>query len=84
LDDHWPEFVFVTAANGAGWVPARNLSASAGRAVVLSAYDTTELPTVPGELLDVLVEDRQSGWSWCRSRLGREGWVPTNTVEERP
>jgi Variant SH3 domain len=81
-DGDWPEFVFVAAANGVGWVPARYLSASSGSAAVLAAYDTTELPTVVGETLDVLVEDRQSGWLWCRSGQGREGWVPVNAVEE--
>jgi hypothetical protein len=80
-DDEWPEFVFVTASHGSGWVPGRHLSASAGAAVVQTEYDTTELPTAVGEVLDVLVEDLRSGWLWCRSSSGREGWVPVKTVE---
>jgi hypothetical protein len=44
-DAQWPAFVFVTATQGAGSVPARQLSADAGPATVLTPYDTTELPT---------------------------------------
>jgi len=80
-DSEWPEFVFVTAAGGSGWVPARHLSQAAGPAVVQTAYDTTELPTRDGQMLEVLVEDRRSGWLWCRAGTGDEGWVPVRTVE---
>jgi hypothetical protein len=48
------------------------------------AYDTTELATAAGELLTVLVIDDISGWSWVRNGLGREGWVPSNTIEPVP
>jgi hypothetical protein len=80
-DSEWPEFVFVTASHGSGWVPARHLSASSGAAVVQTPYDTTELPTRSGEVLEVLDEDLTSGWLWCRGPGGREGWVPVKTVE---
>ena len=83
-DTEWPEFVFVTAAPGSGWVPARNLSADHGRAVVREPYDTTELPTDVGETLEVIAEDRLGGWLWCRSAAGAEGWVPIRTVESEP
>jgi hypothetical protein len=80
-DSEWPEFVFVTAPHGSGWVPARHLSTQSGTAVVVTEYDTTELPTQVGEVLDVLAEDSASGWVWCRSRGGREGWVPMKTLD---
>jgi variant SH3 domain-containing protein len=80
-DTEWPEFVFVTCRQGSGWVPARHLSASSGSAVVHTEYDTTELPTHVGEVLDVVAEDLVSGWMWCRSREGREGWVPVKTLD---
>ncbi|MGH7722287.1 MAG: GNAT family N-acetyltransferase [Candidatus Dormibacteria bacterium] len=83
-DREWPEFVFVTAAHGSGWVPSRHLSNSAGTAIVETAYNTTELPTEAGEVLEVVVEDSLSGWLWCRSAGGREGWVPSRTVEAPP
>ena len=80
-DSEWPEFVFVTASHGAGWVPARHLSAASGTAVVEIEYDTTELPTQAGEVLEVVAEDLTSGWFWCRAHDGREGWVPINTLD---
>jgi hypothetical protein len=80
-DTEWPEFVFVTSPQGAGWVPERHLSIGSGSSVVRTAYDTTELPTRVGEVLEVLSEDLASGWLWCRSSAGREGWVPVNTLD---
>ena len=82
-DDDWPAFVFVTAARGQGWVPSRHLSLEAGQGVVVTAYDTTELPTRVGETLDVVACDDESGWLWCRSADGREGWVPSRTLQSR-
>jgi hypothetical protein len=79
-DQEWPEFVFVTTPNGAGWVPARHVSPSSGSSVVVEEYDTTELPTEVGDLLEVIHEDIDSGWIWCRSAVGRQGWVPIKTV----
>ncbi len=80
-DEEWPAFASVTSEHGAGWVPARYLSAEAGAAVVIAAYDTTELPTEAGAILEVLVDDLESGWSWCRAPDGREGWVPDRVLE---
>ena len=80
-DDDWPAFVFVTAACGQGWVPSRHLSLEAGQGVVVTAYDTSELPTRVGETLDVVARDDESGWLWCRSADGREGWVPSRTLQ---
>jgi hypothetical protein len=81
-DTEWPEFVFVTAGHCAGWVPSRHLSSSSGPAVVKIPYDTTELPTEVGDVLLVVAEDLPSGWLWCRSGSGREGWIPVKTVDE--
>jgi hypothetical protein len=87
-DTEWPEFVFVTAAHGTGWVPHRHLAMTGPTAIVHTAYDTTELPTTAGDALLVVEEDEISGWLWCRSADGREGWVPRRTVrmpgEDRP
>lgn len=83
-DTVWPEFVFVTADDGSGWVPARHLSADSGSARVEADYDTAELPTSAGDVLRVVREDRQSGWLWCRGPSGREGWVPISTLVEDP
>lgn len=79
-DDEWPAFVFVEAAEGAGWIPSRYLSADSGRATVTHTYETTELATTAGEVLEILVLDYESGWHWCRAADGRVGWVPTRTL----
>lgn len=81
-DIEFPEFVFVTAADGSGWVPARNLSDSTGVATVRVPYDTTELPTSVGDVVEIVEEDRLGGWLWCRSSSGRLGWVPAKTLDE--
>jgi SH3-like domain-containing protein len=80
-DSDWPAFVFVTTAGGSGWMPSRYLSADTGRAVVETPYNTTELATTSGEILEVVDRDDESGWLWCRSTDGHEGWVPNRTVE---
>ncbi len=82
-DRQWPAFVFVTASHGTGWVPARYLANQSDgvTASVHTAYDTTELATHIGEVLEVLAEDRESGWLWCRSAAG-QGWVPVSTLDE--
>jgi hypothetical protein len=83
-DTTWPTFVFVTTDDGSGWVPARHIDAGSGPAVMLAPYDTTELATAVGEPLTVLVIDDPSGWTWVRNALGREGWVPSDTIEPIP
>jgi uncharacterized protein YgiM (DUF1202 family) len=80
-DTQWPAFALVTSAGGEGWVPVRYLSAGAGEAVVVTAYDTTELATEAGDALEVLEEDAIGGWLRCRAGDGREGWVPAETVK---
>jgi hypothetical protein len=83
-DTEWPEFVFVTTGDGAGWVPGRYLDTSSDPAVVITGYDTTELSTVAGEELTLLQRDDTSGWVWVRNAAGREGWVPLRTIEPAP
>lgn len=75
-DTEWPAFVFVMAAQGTGWVPARHLDIDGSHGTVRVGYDTTELPATSGEIVDVLDDDPESGWSWCRNADGREGWIP--------
>lgn len=80
-DTTWPAFVYVTAGSGEGWVPARHLDIEGSRGVVVEGYDTTELATSVGEMLEVVKRDEKSGWIWCRNQAGREGWVPLSTVD---
>lgn len=83
-DTDWPAFVFVTSEDGAGWVPERHLDTSSDPAVVVTAYDTTELATNAGEELTLLERDDPSGWALVRNAAGRTGWVPLSTVEPEP
>ena len=83
-DSDWPAFVFITTDDGAGWVPERYLDTSSDPAVVLTAYDTTELATAAGEALTLLERDDPSGWVLVRNEEGRKGWVPLSTVEPVP
>ena len=75
-DTQWPAFVFVTHPAGSGWVPARYIDAVGTIGTVITAYDTTELAATAGDVVDVLRDDPESGWAWCRDDHGREGWVP--------
>jgi hypothetical protein len=79
-DTEWPEFVFITTGDGAGWVPERCLDTSSDPAIVLVGYDTTELATTAGEELTLVERDDPSGWAWVRNAAGQEGWVPLRTV----
>ena len=81
-DMQWPAFVFVTAPGGAGWVPARHLDVAGATGTVLVPYDTTELPAARGEIVDVVQDDPESGWSWCRNAEGREGWIPRRELRD--
>jgi SH3-like domain-containing protein len=81
-DTDWPAFVFVTADAGSGWVPSRHLSAANGEAVVTAPYNTQELATSKGQILEVVERDDESGWHWCRATDGSEGWVPARTLDE--
>jgi mannitol-1-/sugar-/sorbitol-6-/2-deoxyglucose-6-phosphatase len=87
-DDEWPAFVLVTKSDGSqGWVPSRILTRTGSRSSDLFTarpqftYDTTELDVDPGAELQVVEPDLGSGWLWCRSGSGTEGWVPLSCVE---
>ena len=77
----FPAFVCVaTASGGTGWVPERFLSAERPNAVVVEPYDTTVLMPTVGDRVEVLHDDAESGWSWCRGSNGAEGWVANRTL----
>ncbi|MDJ0962531.1 MAG: SH3 domain-containing protein [Acidimicrobiia bacterium] len=80
-DTQWPAFVFVTAADGEGWVPARYLSNDVGSAITEVAYDTAELAVAAGDVVTVVERDEESGWWWCRNSAGTEGWIPATSFE---
>ncbi|WP_453984331.1 SH3 domain-containing protein [Brevibacterium casei] len=79
-DTEWPAFVFVTAPRGTGWVPARHIDIDGPVGTVRVGYDTTELPASSGDYVDLVRDDPESGWSWCRNSDGREGWIPRRVL----
>lgn len=79
-DTQWPAFVFVTSSSGSGWVPARYIEVHGETGTVLTSYNTVELPAVEGETVEVLHDDVESGWSWCRNTDGQEGWIPNSVL----
>lgn len=79
-DRTWPAFVFVTTDDSEGWMPERYLDESRPEATANAPYDSTEIPVRTGDAVDVLLSDDRSGWSWCRARDGREGWVPHSAL----
>ncbi len=80
-DTQWPSFVFVSGDAGSGWVPARHIAADGTTGTVLTAYDTTELPAASGDSVELVQDDPESGWAWCRDANGREGWVPHRVLQ---
>lgn len=78
----WSAFVFVATPRGSGWVPRRHIDITGSKGIVRVDYDTTELACSRGEHVDVLHNDADSGWSWCRNSKGCEGWVPNRLLDE--
>ncbi|GAB2474728.1 hypothetical protein [Xylanimonas ulmi] len=76
----FPAFVHVTTPRGEGWVPRRHLDGARPAAAVLRAYDTTVLMPQVGDRVAAVEEDTDSGWTWCRDQVGREGWVMTRAL----
>ena len=73
-DTDWPAFVFITTDDGAGWVPERHLDTSSDPAVVITAYDTTELATTGGEELTLIEQTtRAAGHGSATPPAGRDG-----------
>jgi hypothetical protein len=80
-DRHWDHFLLVdNAAGGRGWVPDRCLRVDGEVATVILPYDTTTLDPAPGDSLEVLDEDTEGGWYWCRDGGGNLGWFPVDHV----
>jgi hypothetical protein len=79
----WPEWLWCTAKDGTkGWVPENYVRVEGNTAFLLRDYNATELTVREGERL--LVQFEESGWLWCRTALGLEGWVPKENTELRP
>ena len=74
-DTEWPGWTWCTAANGlCGWIPEGYLKREGIQAILLKDYRATELSVSEGD--PVKVKEVESGWAWCVSANGEEGWLP--------
>lgn len=79
-DVDWPEFAWVTVAEGrGGWVPATLFDQDRGPAVALDDYDTRELDAQADEIVQLHRE--LAGWWWAENALGVQGWIPERALE---
>ncbi|HEX4872774.1 MAG TPA: L-2-amino-thiazoline-4-carboxylic acid hydrolase [Nevskiaceae bacterium] len=75
----FPGWVWCTAADGrAGWTPRAWLREARGEWRLQRDFDAIELSVVPGERLEVLLEE--SGFYWVRRGDAERGWVPCSHV----
>jgi hypothetical protein len=80
--DEWPAFVMAATADGRrGWVPARILRVDGSMGHARKGFDTTSLDPEVGEELEVVTEDVEGGWLWCRDSHARAGWFPKSHLE---
>ena len=72
-------WVWCTAPDGrSGWAPRGWFDEADGVWAVCRDYDAIELTVVPGEVLEVVLEE--SGYYWARKDTGDTGWVPADHV----
>lgn len=80
----WTAFVFVSSAEGHGWVPERYLTRDRPEAETVTSYGTTELAVNEDDVVTVIERHDESGWWWCRAASGALGWVPVEALDIRP
>ena len=65
----------VTQAGKVAYIPSTCLNSERPMAKVTRRYDTQSLRTEVGDQVTIINDDVESGWAWCRSESGEEGWV---------
>jgi uncharacterized protein YraI len=80
-----PEWMWVwcTDQRGkSGWVPKNiiQMEADGKTGTTQAAYNARELTVNAGQ--ELIVEQEESGWFWCRDQQGEHGWVPISHVME--
>jgi hypothetical protein len=80
----YPGWVRVRVPDGRKtWAPEAYVRGrEGGEGMALVDYDARELKVADGEIVTMLLEIR--GWTWVRTRDGREGWLPIETLEILP
>jgi hypothetical protein len=76
----WEGWLWCTDSKGvSGWVPEKYVELiDSTNCQTLRQYDATELAVKQGD--SVNVQFAESGWVWCTTSDGREGWVPESHV----
>jgi uncharacterized protein YgiM (DUF1202 family) len=78
----WPGWVWGTTDDGkSGWIPESYIERMAQKTVLKRDYNATELTVEIGDTVDIL--DEESGWFWCRTESGDNGWIPKDNVRMR-
>lgn len=75
----WLGWNWCETENGqTGWISDAYLKPDGPNATLIKDYDATELGCTKGQTLQIERED--SGWAWCRSEAGEQGWVPVQNL----
>lgn len=83
--DEWDGHIWLWAvgADGkAGWVPDSIVENRTERFQASRDYSAIELDCAKDEIVNVIEEIH--GWAWCRSSMGKEGWVPLRILSPLP
>ncbi len=76
----WQGWVWCTSSDGESrWVPEAFVERHGEYCLALRNYESTELNVQEGDTL--LIMEIESGWGWCTSTDGHNGWVPLSCVE---
>jgi SH3-like domain-containing protein len=79
-DPEMPSWFWCENKDGVwSWIPQEYLTREGSEGTITHGYDTTELTVAIGETLEYLREVKF--WTLCRTRYGKEGWVPTRNLE---
>lgn len=75
--EEWSGWLYCRDKKGTeGWVPEKILKQDGQSVLVLQDYNAIELDVKYGDLLKIYFDE--SGWSWCRDKHGKSGWVPSD------
>ncbi|MGZ3693332.1 MAG: SH3 domain-containing protein [Bdellovibrionota bacterium] len=75
----WLGWAFCVGAKGIkGWVSEKYLRVNGTEAIVVADYNATELGVSAGEL--VTSHKEEFGWAWVENSIGKQGWVPLQTL----
>jgi uncharacterized protein YgiM (DUF1202 family) len=82
--DPWennPAWVWLKCRDARGniaWTPANYLTIAGDTATLTRDYSALEMTAQAGDAVTILEEE--SGWYWCRTATGEEGWLPISHV----